>query len=343
MKNHHHHHHNNHSSTTTKTTVIILHGTPASEPKNLPNPPQNPIWSELGEGDLAIRINGLNEKNNSDMNIKVSNADNESITSDHVVNRTKSYVNMARKDEISKKLNFRPTVTNDIGTEVVVFDEILVRKGNERWNLTASGYFVGYRMSPYELRYNIRRMWGKFGVRDIIVNNDGTRLFKFRDSNGLNSVAEKGPWMVNGKPLIVQKWNHELGMQMSEHRNPLIMDTTTATMCHNGMGRLDYARVLVEMDGDKEFKKVIELQYKDSENKVKGTKRVNVSYDWKPNACTYCKVFVHKFKGCTIRPKTLEEEEAVKRKEEELHNPKNDNMDNFGVQDKMEEHKLHTI
>nr|GEW55871.1 hypothetical protein [Tanacetum cinerariifolium] len=122
---------------------------------------------------------------------------------------------MVRKDEINKNLNYRPTVTNDTGTEVVVFDEMLVRKGSERWNLTASGYFVGYKMPPYELRYNIRRMWGKFGVEDIIVNNDA--------------------WSVDGISALASS----LG-------NPLIMDTTTAAMCHNGMGRLDYARVLVE-------------------------------------------------------------------------------------------------
>ncbi|GJS17916.1 RNA-directed DNA polymerase, eukaryota, reverse transcriptase zinc-binding domain protein [Tanacetum coccineum] len=251
-------------------------------------------------------------------------------------------LNKRVKDEINKNLNYMPTVTNDTGTEVIVFDEMLVRKASERWNLTASGYFVAYKMPPYELRYNIRRMWGKFRVKDIIVNNDGACLFKFRDNNRLNSVVEKGPWMVNGKLLIVQKWNHELGMQMSEHSklpiwvrlsdvpleawsvdgisalarslgNPLIMDTTTAVMCHNGMGRLDYARVLVEMVADKEFKKVIEVRYRDGENKV----------------------FGHEFKGCTKRPRTPKEEEDVKRKEEALSKLKNDNMDTFGEQDRL--------
>nr|GEU53086.1 zinc knuckle CX2CX4HX4C [Tanacetum cinerariifolium] len=157
---------------------------------------------------------------------------------------------------------------------------LLSLKWSERWNLTASGYFVGYRMAPKELRYNIKRMWGKFKARDIIVNNDGACLFKLRDINGRNSVIDKGPWMVNNKPLFVKKWNHEIGMQMSEHSkipiwvimtdvpleawsadaisalasslgNPLIMDIVIATICHNGMGRLDYARVLVKMDADK--------------------------------------------------------------------------------------------
>ncbi|GJT78502.1 RNA-directed DNA polymerase, eukaryota, reverse transcriptase zinc-binding domain protein [Tanacetum coccineum] len=47
------------------------------------------------------------------------------------------------------------------------------------------------------------------------------------------------------------------------------MDTMTANMCHNVMGRLDFARVLVEMDADKEFKQTIEVQYRDNNNKEK--------------------------------------------------------------------------
>ncbi|GJY94751.1 hypothetical protein Tco_0511112 [Tanacetum coccineum] len=85
------------------------------------------VGDGIGENDLELNTgvfgnqdNGLSEKNNSDMNIEVSNADNKSITSDLVANRTESYVNMVRKDEINKKLNFMPIVTNDTGIEVVV-------------------------------------------------------------------------------------------------------------------------------------------------------------------------------------------------------------------------------
>ncbi|GKA53956.1 RNA-directed DNA polymerase, eukaryota, reverse transcriptase zinc-binding domain protein [Tanacetum coccineum] len=58
------------------------------------------------------------------------------------------------------------------------------------------------------------------------------------------------------------------------------------------------------------------------------------TYDWKPNACTHCKVFGHEFKGCTKRPRTPEEEEDMKRKEEALSKLKNDNMDTSGEQDR---------
>ncbi|GKD94408.1 hypothetical protein Tco_1374245, partial [Tanacetum coccineum] len=67
---------------------------------------------------------------------------------------------------------------------------------------------------------------------------------------------------MTGVPL--EAWSVDgISASASSLENPLVMDTMTANMCHNGMGRLDFARVLVEMDADKEFKQTIEVQYRD--------------------------------------------------------------------------------
>nr|GEV37364.1 RNA-directed DNA polymerase, eukaryota, reverse transcriptase zinc-binding domain protein [Tanacetum cinerariifolium] len=100
--------------------------------------------------------------------------------------------------------------------------------------------------------------------------------------------------------------------------NPLITNNMTANMCHNGIGRMDFAIVLVEMDDGKEFKKEIEVQYRDGENKIKGIKKVNATYDWKPIVCTHCKVFGHDFNGCKKRTKTQEEIDMEKKRIEDL-------------------------
>ncbi|PWA85256.1 RNA-directed DNA polymerase, eukaryota, Reverse transcriptase zinc-binding domain protein [Artemisia annua] len=50
-------------------------------------------------------------------------------------------------------------------------------------------------MNINELRYNIRRMWSKFGLADISASKNGQYMFKFRNEEGLNAVTEKGPWM----------------------------------------------------------------------------------------------------------------------------------------------------
>ncbi|PWA43409.1 hypothetical protein CTI12_AA516070 [Artemisia annua] len=74
-------------------------------------------------------------------------------------------------------------------------------------------------------------------------------------------------------------------------------------MCHNGTGRLGFARVLVEVDAAKE------VQYKDAMNHTKKVKFVKVEYSWKPEVCNHCVVFGHSFKDCKVRLRTVVEVE----------------------------------
>ena len=70
---------------------------------------------------------------------------------------------MVNKDELPKNLNFIPTVVTDEGSDVVVFDEIIVEKGCSKWILTVCGYFVGYKIAQNELKYHI----GECGTRTL--------------------------------------------------------------------------------------------------------------------------------------------------------------------------------
>ncbi|GKC41544.1 RNA-directed DNA polymerase, eukaryota, reverse transcriptase zinc-binding domain protein [Tanacetum coccineum] len=105
----------------------------------------------------------------------------------------------------SNKLFIVPTGVNEIGDEVVVFDEELVELGSKKWELTLVGQLVGHTMSLPALNYHLRRMWSKFGYKEIVDNRNGKWLFKFRNEAGIVNVANQSPWMVNGKPLMVQK------------------------------------------------------------------------------------------------------------------------------------------
>nr|GEW69747.1 ATPase, F1/V1/A1 complex, alpha/beta subunit, zinc knuckle CX2CX4HX4C [Tanacetum cinerariifolium] len=63
---------------------------------------------------------------------------------------------------------------------------------------------------------------------------------------------------------------------------PLIMDKTTARMCHEGAGRVGYAKVLVEVKAESQFKEKVEINYTCTEINDTCTKFVNVEYTWKP-------------------------------------------------------------
>ncbi|GJY45806.1 hypothetical protein Tco_0434869 [Tanacetum coccineum] len=90
--------------------------------------------------------------------------------------------------EYDKTLECIPTEIDENGVEVVVFDDIMVAEGSKRWDLTLCGFFVGYRMSVNELRYNLRRMWSRYGFKDIVDCHNGVFFMKFHHEEGLNQI-----------------------------------------------------------------------------------------------------------------------------------------------------------
>ncbi|GKC07928.1 RNA-directed DNA polymerase, eukaryota, reverse transcriptase zinc-binding domain protein, partial [Tanacetum coccineum] len=143
-------------------------------------------------------------------------------------------------------------------------------------------------------------MWYRYGFKEIVDNGNGNWLFKFTNEQGMPYVVNQSPWMVNGRPLMLQKLDTSVGMKTVEPKK-------------EGLNLL----VLVEINADKGFKEKVELQYRDKQDQVKRTKTVRVAYDWKPDVCSHCVVFGHDYKNCKVRTKTEDEiasEEAKAKK-----------------------------
>ncbi|GJY18449.1 RNA-directed DNA polymerase, eukaryota, reverse transcriptase zinc-binding domain protein [Tanacetum coccineum] len=85
------------------------------------------------------------------------------------------------------------------------------------------------------------------------------------------------------------------------------MDAMTTRMCKQGIGRLGYARVLVEVDAKKGLEDHIDVLYRSSSNGEQFVKKVNVEYDWKPPICKKCMVFGHSDNNCNRKDKTKEQ------------------------------------
>ncbi|GJY24300.1 RNA-directed DNA polymerase, eukaryota, reverse transcriptase zinc-binding domain protein [Tanacetum coccineum] len=242
---------------------------------------ENAEMSNRDSGNPKVEVkSNFADKCNSSMNCDNDKGD-ETDTESIKITSSMSYASMVKNDDIPQNLDYIPTVINEEGIEVVIFDDALVKKGSERWGLTLCGQFVRYGMHINELRYNLRRMWSKFGVTDIDVCKGGKYMFKFKNEECMNTVLEKGQCAL-----------------ASSLGRPILMDSMTTMMCHKGVGNLGFARVLVEMEAIKELKMEIETQYMDKEKNIKGSKKVQVKYDWKPPVCTHCKVFGHESKHC---------------------------------------------
>nr|GEX91321.1 zinc knuckle CX2CX4HX4C [Tanacetum cinerariifolium] len=189
-----------------------------------------------------------------------------------------SYVKTAvtANNDVNRILFEKPTEVDGDGNEFMVFDDAIINKGCKRWDLTLCRHFVGHQMSINELRYNLRRMWWRKGFKDVVDVTNGVFFMKLFSEEGMESVVNSRPWMVNNKPFFVQKWDIHVCLDKREPTHipiwvrlfnipleswttngisalasrlgkPLIMDNLTTHICKKGVGKVKYARVLAEI------------------------------------------------------------------------------------------------
>ncbi|GJY17405.1 RNA-directed DNA polymerase, eukaryota, reverse transcriptase zinc-binding domain protein [Tanacetum coccineum] len=222
--------------------------------------------------------------------------------------------------DLDRDLCVIPTCTSYDGSDVVIFDEELVQLGSAKWNMTICGYFVGKKMHFIKLKYNLVRMWSRFGLGEIFTTSNDVFCFEFRQEHGMKYVLENSPWMMYDVPL--EAWTSKgIRTQASGLGKPITMDDMTAKMCQYEKGRIGYARVLVKVSAEKEFKDFIKIEYMDNKGNMIRTKKVNVEYSWKPDVCKHCNSFGHNYLQCSKMPKSLdeirEEQDKEKKKKEE--------------------------
>ncbi|GKB99091.1 zinc knuckle CX2CX4HX4C containing protein [Tanacetum coccineum] len=191
----------------------------------------------------------------------------------------KKLVDIVKALKLDSKLLEILTAVNENGSKVAIFDDELIDLGSKRCSLTVCGQFI--RCRGASLR---------------------------QDEEGIKEVINNGPWMVNNKPMFVQKWCIDMCLDKAEAKKipmwvkmlkipmeawsvkgisalasslgkPIIMDEVTTRIRLTSVGRIGFARVLIEIDAEKEIKDKIKVIYK-GRNVAEGTKKfVDVEYD----------------------------------------------------------------
>ncbi|KAK8549624.1 hypothetical protein V6N13_073407 [Hibiscus sabdariffa] len=143
-------------------------------------------------------------------------------------------------------------------------------------------------------------------------------VFSFGNAAAMDWVLENGPWHIQNKPLILRKWEpnlrrldldlkkipvwvqlYNVPLELFSRRGlsyiasaigvPLYMDTITASK-----GKLEFAKVCIEIEVGARFPKVIHVQLRD------GTVvSVTVHIPWSPHSCSKCQVFGHLDRACS--------------------------------------------
>ncbi|KAL2228506.1 UNVERIFIED_CONTAM: hypothetical protein Sindi_1830300 [Sesamum indicum] len=168
-----------------------------------------------------------------------------------------------------------PTVQN--GKVIVRPTLKIVRDGSKRWKSTAVGYFLGKRPYYYNLKEYAHSVWP--ALHEVTATVNGFYFFQFKTVIDMEEVIEGGPWLFQGQPIVLQKWEP---------------DAITRACT-----RLDFARVCVMIDVTHELKKHIIIMTPDEEG-GETPRKVDIEYEWLPPKCTGCITLGHTTKDCSL-------------------------------------------
>nr|GEX84912.1 hypothetical protein [Tanacetum cinerariifolium] len=242
-------------------------------------------------------VNVVTEK--SEEEVKRENVDiqNVKISGNNVL----KLVDIVNSFKLENKLASVLTQISKNENGIVTFDDEIIELGSKKWNLKVCGQFIGCSMGFNKARYHIRRMWSRLGLRDVITKND-VFYFKFQDEEGIKEI----PVWVKLLNVLMEAWSVKgINALASSIGKPVIMDEVTIKICVTRIGRIGFARLLMEIDAEKGIKDKAEIMYK-SKNVVEGTKKVvDVEYSWIPCICSKCKVFGRADNYCKFQRKNV--------------------------------------
>ncbi|KAJ0903194.1 hypothetical protein HanPSC8_Chr08g0346201 [Helianthus annuus] len=243
-----------------------------------------------------------------------------------------SYVDSVVANDL-KKVNFRALASSDKrdGCDIVLPRES-VRSVQDKLANTLYGYFLGDRLAFPVVDYYVRTHWKKYGLLKTMMNANGFFFFKFNDEVGLSNALKDGPWIVRSQPLFLDVWTPTTKLEKKEvkkvqvwvkiHEVPLaaytedglsliattigepkMLDTFTTSMCIDAWGRSSYARALIEISAETEFREEITMAIPEPDGEGFTKETMYVEYEWSPHRCASCCVFGNSDETCPKKPR----------------------------------------
>ncbi|GJT62554.1 reverse transcriptase domain-containing protein [Tanacetum coccineum] len=160
-----------------------------------------------------------------------------------------------------------------------------------------------------------------------------TNLSKMLARTGMEHVLDRAPWLIRNTPLILNKWTsslplkkdvvtkvpiwvklHEvpliaysedgLSLITTQIGKPLMLDTYMSSMCCEALGRINFARALIKVSSNLDFKKEVTMAVPNEDETDYTREVISVEYEWQPTRCADCKKFGHSSDSC---PKIVRE------------------------------------
>lgn len=218
--------------------------------------------------------------------------------------------------------------------------------GRKAWENCLVGYFFEKRVVFQTMVYHANRKWKNRGLSEVIMNDEGFFFFKFKCEADLLEVLEEDVYMIEGKPLILQRWHSKIILTKNVPRmiplwvkifnvplqywnreglsrigsgigNILLADSLTEKMCLEASGRLSFAKMLIEVDAKTELPEILHLHIPSDDFSEPLEVILRVEYPWRPSWCPTCVTFGHIGYKCPVlrtnQEKILRDSEITER------------------------------
>ncbi|KAL2248049.1 UNVERIFIED_CONTAM: hypothetical protein Sindi_2657200 [Sesamum indicum] len=180
---------------------------------------------------------------------------------------------------------------------------------------------MGKRPFYHHLKEFAHSIWP--ALREVTATTNGFFFFRFKTEIDMEEVIEGGPWLFQGQPIVLQKWEPGMAMRKLKHTQvpvwikmrhlPLEFWTTEGlSTVASGVGkplypdaitractRLDFARVCVMIDVTQKLEKHIIIMTPDEDGGETPCK-VDIEYEWLPPKCTGCMMLGYSVKECSL-------------------------------------------
>ncbi|KAL2230755.1 UNVERIFIED_CONTAM: hypothetical protein Sindi_1669900 [Sesamum indicum] len=173
------------------------------------------------------------------------------------------------------------------------------------------------------------------GLKEVTGTNNGFFFLQFKSVADMEDVIEGGPWLFQGQPIVLQKWEPGMVLRKLQHTQvpvwiklhhlpvefwteeglstvasgvgkPLYPDAITRACT-----RLDFARVCVMLDVTSNLPKHIIIMNPDEDGGESPCK-VDVEYEWLPQKCNSFMTLGHSAKDCVLnKPKPVKPPIAI--------------------------------
>ncbi|XP_020251080.1 uncharacterized protein LOC109828511 [Asparagus officinalis] len=231
----------------------------------------------------------------------------------------KDICSMGREVNQNCSLQYFPPSVDSNGIQYASIPRSEILLNVDKWNNTLIGYVLGDKPFYSHLKGCVARLWKLSCSLDIYSRENGFFFFKFGSNEELNRVLNGGPWLFDGRLIILKKWsenidlerelltsvpvwirlpslhlklwsNNIIGRIASLVGNPLYIDQATATG-----ERLAFARCFVEISSKAKLPTTVKLDLGNGE-----WLETSVEYEWIPPRCSKCHNFGHVEYQCPV-------------------------------------------